>query len=59
LAATNAYISKIKGLECKEKAAKKFDKYMKRMVAITNGSYKRIPNTAVSEQLVILFRKIY
>lgn len=48
LRAANAYIDKEKGGSYKEKHAKKFDKYLKRMVSILNGQYKKCKNTRVS-----------
>ena len=48
LRAAKAYIDREKGGSYKEKHAKKFDKYLKRMVSILNGQYKKFKNTRVS-----------
>jgi hypothetical protein len=47
LGAANAYIDRAKGESYKEKHVKKFDKYLKRMVSVLNGQYKKCKNTRV------------
>lgn len=44
----DAYVSEKLGMDFNKKSAKKFQKYMERMLEIMGGKCKKCPNTTVS-----------
>lgn len=55
LGAANAYIDRATGQSFNQRDAKRFDKYLKRMVSIVNGKYKKCLNTKVCYMLFLTF----